>query len=146
MFGIVHINAIKLFVLKKIPLIVLVFMSGCLQSQSIQRKEATLQVDQMPAYPGGTKALAKLFIDSIDDPSVKWQEREESDDHPEITLELVINEQGKVEDVKVLKSINAKTDARCVNLARKLKFTPAMKDGKPVKVTYKLPLKFDMEF
>ncbi len=87
-----------------------------------------------------------MFIDSIDLPSVKWQEREEQDDHPEITLLLVINEKGLVEDVKVLKSINAKTDARCVSLARKLKFKPAMLDGKPVKVTYKLPLKFDMEF
>jgi hypothetical protein len=48
--------------------------------------------------------------------------------------------------VQVLKSINPKTDARCVSLARKLKFTPAMQAGKPVKVTYKLPLKFDMEF
>ena len=110
------------------------------------KADASIKVDQQPQYPGGPKALAKLFIDSIDDPSVKWQEREEADDHPEITLALTINEHGIVEDVKVLKSINAKTDARCINLARKLKFTPAMLDGKPVKVTYKLPIKFDMEF
>jgi TonB family protein len=112
----------------------------------VQSEIAGTHVDQMPTYPGGMKALAKLFVDSIDLPNIKWQERAESDDHPEITLSLVINEQGKVEDVKVLKSINPKTDARCVSLARKLKFTPAMLGGKPVKVTYKLPLKFDMEF
>jgi TonB family protein len=100
----------------------------------------------MPTYPGGLKVLAKMFMDSIDAPKVRWQAREEQDDHPEITLALVVNEQGNVEDVKVLKSINSKTDARCVNLAYKLKFTPAMQDGKPIKVTYKLPLKFDMEF
>jgi TonB family protein len=99
-----------------------------------------------PTYPGGSKALAKLFMDSIDEPKVRWQAREEQDDHPEITLALVVNEVGKVEDVKVLKSINAKTDARCVSLAYKLKFIPAMQDGKPIRVTYKLPLKFDMEF
>jgi TonB family protein len=117
-----------------------------LAQSSTLKGVATIHVDQQPEYPGGTKALAKMFIDSIDLPNIKWQEREESDDHPEITLALVINERGIVEDVKVLKSINPKTDARCVSLARKLKFKPAMLDGKPVKVTYKLPLKFDMEF
>ena len=110
------------------------------------RGTATIQVDQQPEYPGGGKALAKMFIDSIDLPSVKWEERGESDDHPELTLALVINEKGQVEDAKVIKSINPKTDARCISLARKLKFKPAMLNGKPVKVTYKLPLKFDMEF
>jgi len=112
-------------------------------AQSGQQAHANIHVDQMPVYPGGTAALGKLFLDSIDMLSVKWEERDESDDHPEITLLLVINEHGSVEDVKVLKSINAKTDARCINLARKLKFTPAISDGKPVKVTYKLPLKFE---
>ena len=116
------------------------------QSTSTTTATATIRVDKQPEYPGGTKAIAKMFIDSIDLPSVKWQEREEQDDHPEITLALVISEKGQVEDVKVLKSINTKTDARCVSLAKKLKFKPAMLDGKPVKVTYKLPLKFDMEF
>ena len=120
-------------------------LTGFAQSNTLQGI-VSIQVDQQPEYPGGTKALAKLFVDSIDLPSVKWQEREEADDHPEITLALVINEHGTVDDVKVLKSINAKTDARCINLARKLKFKPAVLDGKPVKVTYKLPLKFDMEF
>ena len=120
------------------------FLSLYTSAQSVAT--ANIRVDKQPEYPGGTKALAKAFIDSIDLPSVKWQERAESDDHPELTLALVINEKGMVEDVKVLKSINAKTDARCISLARKLKFSPAMLDGKPVKVTYKLPLKFDMEF
>jgi TonB family protein len=126
----------------------LIFLApfGLLAQTHTQNENAVLKVDQMPSYPGGMKALAKMFIDSIDLPKVQWEERAEGDDHPEITLALVINEQGKVEDVKVLKSINPKTDARCVNLARKLRFTPAMLNGKPVRVTYKLPLKFDMEF
>jgi TonB family protein len=132
--------------LKKILYILFLLLPLSIHAQNGPKAVAEIKVDQQPQYPGGTKALAKLFVDSIDDPSVKWQERGESDDHPEITLALVINEQGRVESVKVLKSINPKTDARCVSLARKLKFTPAMLDGKPVKVTYKLPLKFDMDF
>ena len=127
-------------------LLLLLSVPAGAQSTSATIATASIRVDKQPEYPGGTKAIAKMFIDSIDMPSVKWQEREEQDDHPEITLQLVINEKGQVEDVKVLKSINAKTDARCVSLARKLKFKPAMLDGKPVKVTYKLPIKFDMEF
>ena len=115
-------------------------------SQVNQAREIDRHNDVMPSYPGGSKALAKLFIDSIDAPSVKWQERNEADDHPELTLSLVIDEHGSVIAVTVLRSINAKTDARCISLARKLKFTPGTRDGKPFIATYKLPLKFDMEF
>jgi TonB family protein len=134
-------------VLKKVVYILLLLApSLAFFAQSPVSAKAVMRVDVMPGFPGGPKALARLFIDSIDLPKVRWQDREESDDHPELTLQLVINEKGLVEDVTVLKSINPKTDARCVSLARKLKFVPAMQEGKPVKVTYKLPLKFDMEF
>jgi TonB family protein len=112
-------------------------------AQSLLQPIAPIRVDKMPQYPAGNKVLAKMFLDSIDQPSVKWEEVDDSDLRTELVLSLVINEQGKVDDVKVLKSLNARYDARCVNLARKLVFNPAIKDGKPIKVRYILPLSFD---
>ena len=112
-------------------------------AQAPDKAVATIRVDKMPQYPAGNKALAKMFLDSIDQPSVKWEEVDDSDLRTELVLSLVINEQGKVEDVRVLKSLNARYDARCINLARKLVFNPAIKDSKPVKVRYILPLSFD---
>ena len=137
---------LNLFRVSKIIYILIILIPLGSFSLSSQSRETEKYNNVMPSYPGGNKALAKLFIDSIDAPSVKWQERNETDDHPELTLSLVIDEHGNVVSVTVLKSINAKTDARCINLARKLKFNPATRDGKALIATYKLPLKFDMEF
>jgi len=123
---------------------ILLFLAPvALSAQSTFQAIAPIRVDKMPQYPAGNKVLAKMFLDSIDEPSVKWEEVDDSDLRTELVLSLVINEQGKVEDVKVLKSLNARYDARCVNLARKLVFSPAMKNGVPVKVRYILPLSFD---
>ena len=129
--------------MNKFIFIFLLLLPAALISQSSRQAVATLHVDKMPQYPAGNKVLAKMFLDSIDQPSVKWEEVDDSDLRTELVLSLVINEQGRVEDVKVLKSLNARYDARCVNLARKLIFNPAIKDNKPVKVRYILPLSFD---
>jgi|GEM_PF-2655811 hypothetical protein len=124
--------------------ILLLSAQFALSAQSPSQAIATIRVDKMPQYPAGNKVLAKMFLDSIDQPGVKWEEVDDSDLRTELVLSMVINEHGKVEDVKVMKSLNARYDARCVNLARKLIFIPAMKDGKPVKVRYILPLSFDL--
>jgi TonB family protein len=112
-------------------------------AQSTFKPVPRVLVDKMPQYPAGNKVLAKMFADSIELPSSKWEEVADSELRTELVLSIVVNEQGKVEDVNVLKSMNAKNDARCVSLARKLIFNPAMKDGKPIKVRFILPLSFD---
>ena len=47
-------------------------------------------------------------------------------------IEVVIDEHGSVEDVRVTQSVNPAYDARIVAAARNWKYRPAMKDGVPV--------------
>ena len=122
----------------KIALFILFFVASV---PSLMAQSAAIKPDKMPEYPGGTKALIKLLIDSIDEPSVK---REEADgDLVRIVLTFMIDEQGHVSDVQVVKSANKKTDERIVALVKKLKFIPGMIDGKPVKIKYTLPFEVD---
>ena len=101
----------------------------------------SIKVDKMPEYPGGNKALVKLLMDSVEDPGVKWEEA--NDDDVKIVITCMIDEQGRVSDVQVVKSTNKVLDAKLVRLVKKLKFIPAMLDGKPVKVKYTLPFLVD---
>jgi TonB family protein len=48
-------------------------------------------------------------------------------------IDVVINEQGRVEDVIVTQSVNAAYDRLMVDAARTWKYSPALKDGVPVK-------------
>ncbi len=127
----------------KLLLIYTLFLPLSVFPQSGVRAIANIKVDKMPQFAAGNKALAKMFLDSIDQPGVKWEEVDDSDLRTELVLSMMVTEQGKVEDVRVIKSLNARYDARCVNLARKLTFIPAMQNGKPVKVRFTLPLSFD---
>ena len=131
---------------KIIPLVLFLIPFALFGQSQPPKAVATIHVDKMPQYPAGNKVLAKMFLDSIDQPSVKWQEVDDSDLRTELVLSLVINEQGRVEAVNVVKSLNARYDARCVNLAKKLVFNPAIKDGKPIRVRYILPLSFDLGY
>ncbi|HET9225827.1 MAG TPA: energy transducer TonB [Thermoanaerobaculia bacterium] len=62
-----------------------------------------------------------------------------------VTLEAVIDEQGNVTDVKVLKGLPMGLDQAAIDAVKTWKFKPATLDGKPVKVYYTLTVTFTME-
>jgi len=62
-----------------------------------------------------------------------------------VILEAVIDEQGNVTDVRVLKGLPDGLDQAAVEAVRTWKFSPAKMDGKPVPVWYTLTVKFTIE-
>ena len=73
-------------------------------------------------------------------------EREEADSNDtnrKIVITFTVDENGKVDDIRVLKSMSKKEDARFIALLKKVTFKPAMSGGKPVKVQYTLPFEVD---
>ncbi len=62
-----------------------------------------------------------------------------------VILEAVIDEQGNVTDVKVLKGLPAGLDQAAVKAVESWKFNPATLDGRPVPVYYTLTVNFTME-
>lgn len=112
------------------------FISVALAAQSSSHSVVLQTSRNMPQYPGGAKALTRLFTDSIEQPGVKWEEVSDAEQDGHMVLSLSINEKGEVTEVKIVKSMGDKNDARCVSLARKLKFIPAMFNGKPVASKY----------
>lgn len=51
-----------------------------------------------------------------------------------VVLEIVIDENGAVASVRVIKGLHPILDASAISAAKKLKFSPAIVDGQPVKV------------
>jgi protein TonB len=62
-----------------------------------------------------------------------------------VYLELWIDKEGNVRNVKLVKSLYSTLDKIAVQNAKNLKFSPAMQRDKPVAVRYSFPVKFKLQ-
>lgn len=62
-----------------------------------------------------------------------------------VIVQAIINKQGNVTDVKVLKGLPMGLDQAAVEAIRKWKFEPATLNGKPVDVYYNLTVNFTLQ-
>jgi protein TonB len=61
-------------------------------------------------------------------------------------VRFVIEKDGTIEDIKVLRGLSKEISAVCKNLVEKMpKWTPGYKNGKPVRVQFNLPIKFRLK-
>jgi len=59
-----------------------------------------------------------------------------------VTLHLVVDENGNASNIKVQHSGGSPWDQKAIEAVKKYHFTPALKDGKPVKVQIQLQVNF----
>lgn len=71
---------------------------------------------------------AKITSGRMDRPSP----RRGCPDNGRVIIRAVLHKSGKVTDVTVFKGLNCSYDKDAMEIVRRYKFTPAMKDGQPV--------------
>jgi len=58
-------------------------------------------------------------------------------------VQFVINEQGKIGNIQVVKSLSPAADAVAIRLVEEMPdFKPALRNGQPVAFRYTLPVRF----
>ena len=60
----------------------------------------------------------------------------------DIVVEFVIDEKGKVTDPVIKDTFNITYNDVVLDKVRKMEFTPPIQNGVPIRVKYKLPIKF----
>lgn len=97
------------------------------------------KVDVLPEFPGGAAALMKFLSVNIRYPAAARKANVQG----RVVCKFVVNREGKIENVQILKGIHPDCDAETV---RVLKAMPAWKPGEQndskVKVYYTLPIAF----
>ena len=61
-----------------------------------------------------------------------------------VVVAVAINEEGGVDDVKIVRGLGYGLDQNAMDAARQSKFTPAIKDGKPVPVQINMAMTFKL--
>ena len=87
-------------------------------------------VIQVPEFPGGQEALKKYLAENRRSPLADTRSGT-------VIVSFVIDEEGRVTQPKVSKGIAEAFDAEAIRLVKEMpRWTPMMKDGKPVASTY----------
>lgn len=99
-------------------------------------------VEKMPEFPGGTDALFKFLRDNIKYP-VKAQEL---GIQGRVIAQFVINTDGSIDKVEILRSANPALDAEAIRVIQAMpNWMPGMQRGKNVRVKYTLPVNFRLQ-
>lgn len=61
-----------------------------------------------------------------------------------VVLQVVFHQSGRITDIRVIKELPHGLTEQAIGTAYRMKFTPAMKDGKPVSVRGSLVYKFQL--
>ena len=98
-------------------------------------------VEKMPQYRGGEEAMMKYVADNIKYP----QEAKDKNISGRVFVSFVIEKDGSVNEVKVLRGIGGGCDEEAVRVIKAMpKWKPGMQKGKPVRVNYQIPINFKL--
>lgn len=102
----------------------------------LQGEEYLAFAEEMPQPVGGLKAIYKF----IEYPDIAKRAGVEG----KVYVLAFINEQGSVDDVKVVKGIGAGCDEATIEAVRKTKFSPGKSAGKSAKIKMSLQIEFKL--
>ncbi|MFN0188716.1 MAG: energy transducer TonB [Bacteroidia bacterium] len=100
-----------------------------------------IAVETMPEFPGGTTAMMEYLSNSVKYPSDALAVKITG----KVFVSFVINEKGKVTDVKVLRGIGTSCDKEAVRVVSEMPdWKPGIQNDETVKVKYTLPVVFKL--
>jgi len=112
------------------------------EEEEVQEMEIFTVVESMPTYPGGVAARMKFLQENIKYP----QMARESGIQGTVYVTFVVEPDGSVSDVRVLRGIGGGCDEEAVRVIKAMpKWIPGKQRGKPVRVQFNMPIKFTLQ-
>ena len=104
--------------------------------------EVYMIVDEMPEFPGGDKELYQFIADNVKYPA----EAKEKGIKGRVFVNFIVEPDGSVSDIKVLRGIGSGCDEEAVRVVESMpKFKPGIQYGEAVRVSYTVPVNFRLE-
>jgi TonB family protein len=107
-----------------------------------QEKVIFQVVEEMPEFPGGMAEAMKFLAKNIKYPVAAQQAKIEG----RVIVQFVIEKDGSVSDVKVMRGVNSELDAEAIRVVSMMpKWIPGKQRGKAVAVKYTMPIMFRLQ-
>lgn len=92
-----------------------------------------------PAFPGGEVAMANFIKENIEYPELAREMGEQGT----VYIQFVVNSDGSIQDVVVLKGVSELLDKEATRVVKKMPaWSPGEQAGKKIRVRYQIPIKF----
>ncbi len=99
-------------------------------------------VEQQPEFPGGVGEMYKFLSKNIKYPSAASRANVSG----KVYLTFVVNTDGSIQDVSVLKGLGFGCDEEAVRVVKTMpKWRAGKQSGRPVRVKFNLPISFQLE-
>lgn len=99
-------------------------------------------VEQMPQFPGGDAELLKYIADHLKYPVIAAENGVQG----RVICQFIVGKDGKVRDVKILKTLDPYCDKEAVRvMATMPHWIPGKQNGKAVAVKYTVPITFRLQ-
>lgn len=111
------------------------------QTNQVVEEEAPafIVVEEMPIFPGGDAGMMKYIADNIKYPQIC----RENNISGKVFINFIVNEQGKVDKVKVVRGVDPYLDKEAIRVISSLPdWTPGRQRGKAVRVQFTIPISF----
>lgn len=113
-----------------------------IEEEDIQEAEVFKVVEEMPEFPGGTAKLLEYLQKNMRYP----MKARESDIQGKVYVDFVVEPDGSISNVHVLRGIGGGCDEEAIRLVNSMpKFKPGKQHGTPVRVRYMVPIVFKLQ-
>ena len=115
-----------------------------IQQEAEEEEEAQVFfiVENMPEFPGGELALRKFIANAINYPVIA----QENGIQGKVYVNFVVDKDGSVIQAKIARGVDSSLDKEALRVVNSLpKWKPGMQRGKPVKVSYTVPISFVLQ-
>jgi protein TonB len=111
------------------------------QQISDEKTYDIVNVEQLPGFPGGDKAMREFISKNLNYPSTAAEGGIEG----KVLIRFVISKTGEVTEVTVIRAVHALLDKEAVRVIQKMpNWSPGRNNGNPVKVAYTVPVVFKL--
>ncbi len=111
------------------------------QEATPSKNDIFFTVDKMPEFPGGDNGLRTYIAKSVIYP----KEAQDRGIMGQVYVSFVVDPNGKVQDAQIENGINYYLDQEALRIVRAMPlWTPGSLNGKPVKVSYTIPINFSL--
>lgn len=128
--------------LSVLALLLMVNTNAMAQSKKIANDKVLEKAEVMPQFPGGDQAMMKFVSENVQYP----EEAKEKEISGRVMVGFIVEKDGSISDVKVVKGIGGGCDEEAVRVVKAMpKWKPGKQDGKTVRVSYTMPFFFKMQ-